>query len=108
MLSLADCLVCTVRPGVAEGRTLLSLPKPQQMTTFRSVISLGSIAGLAIHFSTIKGQRSLCRAAVPPLQGEESRRQGQGMRAAGTEALSWRSGGQAAVALAAHVLSCGT
>lgn len=39
----------------------LLLPKPQQMTTFRSVISLSSTAGQAIHFSTIKGQRSLCR-----------------------------------------------
>lgn len=39
----------------------LLLPKPQQMTIFRSVISLSSTAGQAIHFSTIKGQRSLCR-----------------------------------------------
>lgn len=36
--------------------TLLPLPKPQQMTTFRPVISLGFAAGQAIHFSTIKGQ----------------------------------------------------
>lgn len=63
-------------PGWLRGEhSLLLLPEPQQMTTFRSVISLGSTAGQAIHFSTIKGQRSLCRAVVPSALQRESRRQ---------------------------------
>lgn len=60
-------------------RSILLLPKPQQMTTFRSVISLSSTAGQAIHFSTIKGQRSLCRAAVP-LRCSEKAEDRQGTR----------------------------
>jgi hypothetical protein len=45
------------------------------MTTFRSVISLGSTAGQAIHFSTIKGQQDLSTAAEPSAPQGESRRQ---------------------------------
>lgn len=68
-------------------RSILWLPKPQQMTTFRSVISLSSTAGQAIHFSTIKGQRSLCRAAVP-LRCSEEAEDRQGTRSGRAAALS--------------------
>lgn len=71
---LTECLTGTVHPGWLTGEHYSLMPKPQQMATFRSVISLSSTAGHAIHFSTIKGQRSLCSAAVPPLQRESRRR----------------------------------
>lgn len=56
--------VLSIQEWLRGEHSLLLLPKPQQMTTFRSVISLGSTARRAIHFSTIKGQQSLGRAMM--------------------------------------------
>lgn len=72
----------SVQGWLRGEHAILLLPKPQQMTTFRSVISLSSTAGQAIHFSTIKGQRSLCRAAVP-LRCSEKAEDRQGTRSGG-------------------------
>lgn len=73
--SLSAWRALSIQGWLRGEHSLLLLPKPQQMTTFRSVISLGSTARRAIHFSTIKGQQSPGRAMMSSAVQWESRRQ---------------------------------
>lgn len=100
--SLSVWRALSIQGWLRGEHAILLLPKPQQMTTFRSVISLGSTAGQAIHFSTIKGQRSLSRAVVPPLHCSGKAETASKGCAAGVQQCEGRAGLGSGIDLSCH------